>query len=370
MSVELFDLIKENRPTIKDSTINMYLSNLKKLNKMYHEDNDKELESIDFLKDLEKVQETLSELHYTTFRNYLNAIIVVLVVHNDEELLKSYQEIRDKLNQKYEDEQATGVISDKQKDNFVDITEIHKVIEEIRTEIYNKKLRKKEELSKKDFQLFMVYLLINIYVKYPFRNDVAGMSVISKRQYNKLTLEDKTSNNYLVVEKNKMSFVLNEYKTNKKYHEKIIPIDKDLEKIFRMYFRLTGIAEKMRNGDSTILFVSSTGNGLTRNGISQLLLKTFKQRLGKNISTTMLRKIYLSSKYSNVKEEMEKDAHIMGHSVDTQQKVYVKEKQEGEDMSEKPYEEKEEEIEKPYEEKEEEIENPYEVDDDQENPYD
>ena len=41
-----------------------------------------------------------------------------------------------------------------------------------------------------------------------------------QRQYNKLTLEDKTANNYLVVEKNRMSFVLNEYKTNKKYHEK------------------------------------------------------------------------------------------------------------------------------------------------------
>ena len=111
-----------------------------------------------------------------------------------------------------------------------------------------------------------------------------------------------------------------------------------------MYFRLTGIAEKMRNGDSTILFVSSTGKPLTRNGISQLLLKTFKQRLGKNISTTMLRKIYLSSKYQNVKEEMEKDAHIMGHSVETQQKVYVKEKEEDEDMTEKPYKQEEEKI--------------------------
>jgi len=216
----------------------------------------------------------------------------------------------------------------------VDIAEIHKVIDELKYEINERKLRKKTEITKKDYQLFMIYLLLNIYVKYPFRNDVAGMSVISKRQYNKLTLEDKTANNYVVVEKNKMSFVLNEYKTNKKYHEKIIPIDKELEKIFRMYFRFTNISDKMKNGASTILFVSSTGKPLTRNGISQILLKTFKNRLGKSISTTMLRKIYLSSKYQNVKEEMEKDAHIMGHSVETQQKVYVKEKDEDAPMTE------------------------------------
>lgn len=300
-------------------------------------DADSNFEDIDFLKNVDKVSETLDHLHYTTKRNYYNAIIVVLTVHDNEELLKEYQSIRDKLNQQYEDEQATGVISDKQKDNFVDISEIQKVIKDIYDEIYMKKLKKKSDLSKKDQQLFMVYLLLNIYVKYPFRNDVAGMSVISKRTYNKLTLEEKTENNFVVVEKDKMSFVLNEYKTSKKYHEKIIPIDKELEKVFRMYFRITNISDRMKSGDETVLFKSSTGNPLSRNAISQLLLKTFKQRLNKSISTTMLRKIYLSSKYQDVKEEMEKDAHIMGHSVETAQKVYVKEKQEGEDMTEDVY---------------------------------
>ncbi len=340
MEQKLFDLIQKEKPNVKDKTINMYLKNLIKLSKMVTGTDD--FEDIDFLKNVDKVSETLDHLHYTTKRNYYNAIIVTLLVSDQEELLKEYQSIRDKLNQQYEDEQATGVISDKQKDNFVDISEIHKVIDDIHEEIYSKKLKKKSDLSKKDQQLFMVYLLINIYVKYPFRNDVAGMSVISKRTYNNLTLEDKTSNNYVVVEKNKMSFVLNEYKTSKKYHEKIIPIDKELEKIFRMYFRITNISDRMKSGDETILFKSSTGKPLSRNAISQLLLKTFKQRLGKSISTTMLRKIYLSSKYADVKDEMEKDALVMGHSVETQQKVYVKEKQEGEAMSENIYKKNEE----------------------------
>jgi len=361
---EIADLIIKNKPLLKPATIKMYINNLKNLKKKVENDDKSVLDNIDFLNEIDKVNENLDHLHYTTKRNYFNAIIVVLLASEKNELVKEYQSIRDKLNQQYEDEQATGVISDKQKDNFVDISEIHKVIDEIKYEIDIKKLKKKTDLSKKDYQLFMVYLLISIYVKYPFRNDVANMSVISKRQYNKLKIEEKTENNYLVVEKNKMSFVLNEYKTSKKYNEKIIPIDKELEKIFRLYFRLTNLKFKMDNGHSTILFVSSTGQPLSRNGISQLLLKTFKQRLGKSISTTMLRKIYLSSKYQDVKEEMEKDAHIMGHSVETQQKVYVKEKEEDEPMTEKIYEEPKEELKiaNPYDNEEEEFygqQNPY-----------
>jgi len=147
------------------------------------------------------------------------------------------------------------------------------------------------------------------------RNDVAGMEAISKRQYNKLTDEEKKEKNYLVVEKTKMKMILNKYKTSKKYEENIIDIPKDLEKLLRLYIRINGMGT---------LFKSSTGTPLSRNALSQLLLKTSKKYMDKSISTTMLRKIYLSSKYGDVKEEMEKDAKVMGHSVETGQKYYVK----------------------------------------------
>ena len=325
MSEQLFDKIKEIKPNVKDKTIKMYVDNMIKLYKMITE-KDKDDFSLSFLDDKDKVETTLNQYHFTTKRNYYNAIIVSLLTTENEELTKSYQDMRDKLNQQYQDEQATGIVSEKQKDALVPIEEIYKVIEEIRQEIMGNGLKKKGDLSKKEHQLLMIYLLLSIYSKYPFRNDVAGMSVITKRCYNKLSIEVKTSNNYVVIEKNKMWFLINEYKTSAKYHEKQIPIDKDLEKIFRLYFRINNYAQRLKDCDYPVIFVSSTSKPLSRNAITQLLLKTFKTRLGKNISTTMLRKIYLSSKYADVKEEMEKDAHIMGHSVSTQQKIYVKEK--------------------------------------------
>ena len=307
------DIIKKARPNIKDNSVKMYVSNLEKLKKLFNADN------YDFLKDEKKVLDKLSNLSDNTIRNYLNAVLIYLMAVNSkgdlDDEVKVYTELRDDLNKKYEDNQASGNISEKQKANFVDINEIYKMIETMGKEIKDKKIKKKEDLTAKDKTLLMVYIIFNIYVRLPMRNDIAGMEAISKRQYNKLSETEKKEKNFLVVEKNKMTMILNKYKTSKKYEENKIDIPKDLEKLLRLYIRINGMG---------VLFTTSTGNPLSRNALSQLLIKTTKKYMDKSISTTMLRKIYLSSKYSDVKDEMAKDAKVMGHSVDTQQKIYVK----------------------------------------------
>tara|TARA_R110000803_G_scaffold140861_3_gene207402 strand:- start:5273 stop:6238 length:966 start_codon:yes stop_codon:yes gene_type:complete len=309
----LIETIKKSRPNAKDSTIKMYVSNLMKLMKLFDSDN------LKFLSKAEDISEKLSELHYTTQRNYYNSIIVYLMsIDEGEELIKEYNTMRDDLNKKYEEEQATGVISDKQKENFVDIVEVNKMIEQMAKEIKDKNIKKKEDLTAKDKALLQVYIIYSIYTRIPLRNDISEMETINKRVYNKLSAEDKKSKNYLVINKNQMFFVLNKFKTSSKYEELKIDIPKDLEKLLRFYIRINGMG---------VLFKSSTGKPLSRNALSQLLIKTSKKYMGKSISTTMLRKIYLSSKYSKVKDEMAKDAAAMGHSVGMQQAVYVKKEQ-------------------------------------------
>ena len=322
-SEKLTETIKEARPNIKDNSIKMYVSNLEKLKKLFDSDN------YDFLKDEKKILDKLKDLSDNTIRNYLNAILIYLMAINSDKKyddeIKIYTDLRDELNKKYEDNQASGTISEKQKANFVDISEIYKMIETMGKEIKDRKIKKKEDLTSKDKQLLMIYIIFNIYVRLPMRNDVAGMEAISKRQYNKLSEEEKKEKNFLVVEKSKMIMILNKYKTSKKYEENKIDIPKDLEKLLRLYIRINGMGT---------LFKSSTGTPLSRNALSQLLIKTTKKYMdGKSISTTMLRKIYLSSKYSDVKEEMEKDAKVMGHSVETGQKYYVKKKEDDEESN-------------------------------------
>tara|TARA_R110001592_G_C13151292_1_gene748168 strand:- start:349 stop:1326 length:978 start_codon:yes stop_codon:yes gene_type:complete len=315
----LKELIKESRPNIKDTSIKMYESNLNKLKKMFDADDWK------FLDDVDEVVNKLGHLTSNTRRNYYNSVIILLMALNSkgehDEVLKKYEELRDKGNQDYQDAQASGQISDKQKENFVDIEEVYKMIETMGKELKERKIKKKEDLSSKDKALLQVYVMYNILVRIPLRNDLSGMDAITKRAYNKLSKDEKEAQNFMVVEKDKLWFVLNKYKTSSKYEELRIDIeDNDLKKLLRMYIRINGMGE---------LFKSSTGKALSRNAISQLLLKTSEKYMNKKISTTMLRKIYLSSKYSDLKNEMKKDAHMMGHSVDTQQKVYVKEGTEG-----------------------------------------
>jgi len=320
------DEIQKARPNLKTNTIKQYETHLNKLKKIFNSDN------WDFLSDPEKVDEALKEKAYTSRRNSFNAIIVLLMAlnHDDKynELIEKYDKMRNTLNSKYDEEMSSGKISEKQKNNFVEYEKIEEMIKTMENEIKSQGLKKKENLTGKEKELLMVYTLYNMLIRIPTRNDMAGQSLISKTAYNKLSDEEKKNNNYLVKEKNKMFGVYNEYKTSKKYGEKKIDIPKDLEKILNMYIKKTG----KNMGD--VLFTTSTGNPLSRNMISQLLMKTSKKYLnGASVSTTLMRKIVAShhfgadSEYGKLKKKQEELAEKMGHDPATMEKVYIKEQE-------------------------------------------
>ena len=311
------DKIKENRPNLKDNTIKQYLTNLKKLQSLFDTDN------FNFLSKPKEVQEKISHLHYTSQRNHYNAIIVLLSSLNEKDLqgiIEEYGKLRDELNDKYSEEQKSGVISEKQSKNFTTIEEVYKMIDTMGEELKPIKKKTKDQMTSREKALLQVYTLFNIYSRMPMRNDVAGMEAIQKRTYNKLSEKEKKENNYLVIEKNNLFFVLNKYKTAKKYEELKLPIeDKQLRKLLRYYIKINGLG---------VLFKSSTGKALSRNALTQLLIKTSKKYMDKSISTTLLRKIYLSSKYGDMKKELEKDNKVMGHSKGVALDTYVKEEKE------------------------------------------
>jgi hypothetical protein len=307
--------ISKARPQLKTNTVKQYVINLNKLQKLFDTD------GYDFLKDPEKVMDKLGDLHYLSKRNILNAVIVLLMALNhdkkNDDLIEEYGKIRDELNDKYSEEQKSGVISDKQSKNFSTTEEIFEMINKMADDLKPIKKKNKDEITKKEMQLLQAYTLFNIYARMPFRNDVAGMEAIQKRDYNKLKEDEKKEKNYLVVEKKGLFFVLNKYKTSKKYEELDLPIeDKTLKKILRYYLKINGMG---------VLFKTSTGKPLTRIELSKTLIKYSQKYMGKSISTTLLRKIYLSSKYGDMKKELEKDNVVMGHSKEVALNTYVKE---------------------------------------------
>ena len=317
-SENITEEIQKSRPNLKQNSIKQYETHLNKLKKLFDTDN------YDFLSVPKDVMEKLDDKHYTSKRNTLNAVIILLLALDIDdkfsELIEEYQKIRDGLNDKYLEDQQSGKISDKQKDNFVEFIELKKMTAQMFREIRDKDLKKKETLKPSDKELMVVFTIFSFLSQYPLRNDLAGMKYISKTDYNKLTDDDKKNGNFLVKQKNKLMIILNEYKTSRRYGEKIIELNWEITKIMKFYIRV------MNKEIGDVLFTNSRGNPITRNGISQLLIKTSKKYLGKSISTTMIRKIVVSDKFADIKKEQAELADVMGHDVGTQNAVYVKEK--------------------------------------------
>jgi len=304
------ELISEVKPNLKPNTIKQYESQLNKLKKSFKTDN------FDFITDIDAVEDSLKHLSYLSQRNMYNAIIVLLLALNSEgdydETLKDYQEIRDVLNDKYTTDMSDGKILDSQKDKLVNISVIEDMIETMKKEILIRKLKTKTKLTQNDITLLRAYTLYSMLVRIPTRNDFSDLLYISQTQYKKLKDEEKAENNYLVNERNNMKIILNQYKTSKKYGENVISIPADLKKILNSYIKIMDFK------------INDNLFPLSRNALTQLLTKTSERYLGKKISTTAIRKSYLSSKYSGLKKEMEADAVLMGNSVGVQQSTYVK----------------------------------------------
>lgn len=322
MSIKSVDPAKDilkARPNLKPRSIDQYVSQLQRLQKMFGSDKD-----FNFLDDFDKVKKGLSEFNYLSQRNFVNAIIVLLMALNiDAKLIDQYVKLRDKFNDEYNESNLTGIISDKQAPNFTTSEEIFRMLDMMKDDL---KDADETNLSKKEKQLLQAYVLFSIYARMPLRNETGGgMKSITAGKFNKLSQKDKTENNFLIVERDRMYFLLNDYKTNKNYGALKIDItDKELKSILKNWIKIQGYG---------ILFKTSTDKPITRIELSKIFSKYSDKYLNKKISTNLLRKIYLSSKYAQENglvdqlKNLEADNEVMMHSKDVALNVYIKKPQ-------------------------------------------
>ena len=245
------------KDSIKESTLSMYVNNLNKLKELFNAD------SYDFLKSPEDVFDKIKNLRFTTQKTIINSVIVYIqAIDADPKLIKTYQQKRDGYSDRYNTEQLSGIISDKQKDNFATTEEIVKMVKVMKKSLNSIK-KSNQELKGNDFELYQAYVLFNIYLKLPLRNDVAGMVSFKASDFKKI--ENNTEINYVVLGKSKIELVLNDYKTNKNYGQKNIEIeDHELKRIIRQYVKLVGFG---------VLFKRRDGSPMNRNNITQILIK-------------------------------------------------------------------------------------------------
>ena len=178
-------------------------------------------------------------------------------------------------------------------------------------------ISKKRKLSNEQFNKLLDLIILGLYtLQAPRRNiDYLNMFILTN-PYNAET--HGTEKNFLdLVNK---TFVLNNYKTSGTYKTQIVPINEDLFNIIKLYI-------KLRNDKSSNIpfLVDYESNPIMEsNALTKKLNAIFD---GKKIGSSMLRKMYLTNKYSDVMNDMKNDVENMGTSSSVMQTNYIKQHQ-------------------------------------------
>jgi len=299
---------------IAESTANTYIANLTLLN------NKQAFNNLGFLKkNKDAIMEHLTQYSDNTEMNYLSCIVSALSTRKDEHLYKTiykyYQgELNDRLGKR--DEVDTSVKTEAQKENWLSWDDVLKRWNELKVEV--DKFKGDKSISKKNFDLLLDFLVLSLYVLIPPRRnkDYLHMYVLLKKDDRPLEPEIK---NYLNMMDEEMIF--NCYKTKKHYGVQVEKVPEDLMNIIRIWLKfhpnLLSSGSKPRE---VKLFVNHDGSPIhLDNFITYRLNRIFDRK----IASTMLRHIYISSKFGKEYDEMVKTAKAMGHSV-AEQKDYIK----------------------------------------------
>lgn len=308
--------INEKR-SIRESSLNAYVFNINKLHKLMF---DKEVENLKFLKDKKEVMKAIDEKKLSTRKSYLASIVVSLMaMDGDEELIKYYRNEMEDLAKKFNQEMETQRKSETQDKNWVSLDKLRKVMRKYRNELNEKKIFTKdpESLTNKEFDLLQKWVVSSLYIlddNPPLRNDYL-MKIISQKDYDKLSDEEKKKQNYLINKsRNTKTFSLGEYKTAGKYGTKLIPVGKKLNSVLNIWLKFNKTDD---------LLLNSRKQPMTSNGLTKYLNKVFEPTGKNNISSSMIRHIFITDKFPPKLSEKQEVADKMGHSV-SQQELYAK----------------------------------------------
>jgi hypothetical protein len=287
---KLSDKLIEKGLSVGSATL--YIIKLKKLN------GDKPFTSLVFLKDTKAIKAKLDEIdNINTRKSYTTAVVSIL--NNTESkqygavnvfykaLLNSEKMTYDKMNHNEK--------SETQKENWIEWEEVLKIYTELQERV--NKITKDDMPQRGAKQDLTDHLILSLYVLSPPRRN---------QDYYLMKLDtgkkDDEEFNYYRPDENQ--FVFNKYKTKKNYGVEKIAVNTQLRKVLDNYIDLFGLVD----GDFLLYNDRNRGGG---NAVTKALNRVFKRK----VAASMLRHIYLTSKYGNVKEEM-------GHSV-AQQKEYI-----------------------------------------------
>jgi len=267
---------------LSENTIKLYEANLKRLNGGLLPT------SPAFLKNTDAVMEKIDKFALNRKKTYFITICSYLKDKKvSKKLIKFYTDKMDELNKTFEDHK--GEKTETQEKNWIEWDQV----------IDHYKALNPASLA---------HLVLALFVLQPPRRskDFFLMKVVPS--YSE-TMDKEF--NYLDWSTMKMYFL--NYKTKGAYGVQSIDVSPELQEVLHNHFPL-------KKKFTPFFLLQRDGSRLPDNGITRILNTIF----GKKISVSMLRNIYLSSKYGEQQKAMENDAEAMGTSTDVASSVYTK----------------------------------------------
>jgi hypothetical protein len=283
---------------IKDTSMKLYLANLRKLNYMITGELEVP-ENTKFLMDYPKVMEAVDSLDkLTTKKNLITAILVGLTsdVKPNQEVIDLYQDNLKKKTEKYKAFLLLQKKTPVQEKNWLAYDKIIKILDDIFCEIKEAGLQKKTQLSNREFELVQQYVVLSTYMFVTIRNDFADMRVVTPAELEKIPKAVQRNANYLLnTSKTDKTFILNVFKNRDKIGAKEIPVPKKVANIINMWL-------KVNKSGWFLVKVSSRDHPMSPNGLTKFINKIFHKRAdGKRIGSSLLRHIIISHNLEGTK---------------------------------------------------------------------
>lgn len=271
-SSDLKSILREKRPNLSDKSIATYSSILRNIMKNMLTDN------VSKLDESSKVLDYLDEFKPSQRKTKLSALVVL--TDNDEYRDQMLKDIRS-----YNDSMKSRTKSDKESANWVTQSELDKIYKDLKAQA--NALFKKSPLSKSDLQTIQNYVILSLYTLIPPRRSLDYTEM-------KINNIDKKQSNYI----NGKKLIFNTYKTSRVKGQDNVQIPTQLKTILNKWIKI--------NPTDYLLF-DNNGGKLTPVKLNQRFEKLF----GKKFSTSMIRKLHLSSNYGSTMKKMDEMAETM-----------------------------------------------------------
>jgi hypothetical protein len=322
---KLMEEVKQSRG-VRDSSLSLYKRHL---NKLAMDITGKQYENQKFLKTkVDEIVKYLNDKTNSVRRNFAASIMVALSPtqknNPTDEYRKAYEVYAKLLTEaqaNYMNSKKDNKMNSKEEQNWMDFNEVVSLRDNLLKRLKREGISlTTKDISKTNFDLLQQYLVLSLYTMLPpRRNEYATMKIINKKQYTELDKEDLKKNNYLVnlSKVNKLfSYGGDAVKSKIEGVHTTVNVPKDLNSVLNLWLHF--------NESENLLVTQQGGLGLTKNQLTLLLNRIFKPKM---VSTSMLRKIYLTNMFGDEGQrnsKKEKIAEQMNNSVGVQQQIYVK----------------------------------------------